>query len=251
MSIMPKTSAYGWPSASRPSRIAPVTPSTARYCTSRVNIATRTASPSLASAHESCAPDEHRADDERPELTRLRQHRAEEHAVATAHAERLEACGSPIPCRAGSPHRRSPTRRGRAGLDRADPPRLRRSSRHRLATRGILCGGPSLSSAASGTSSTSGSSPTAAATAPRTASLDLRALVRERGRVPDAQAQRVVLRSGADHLEQAHRARVDGLDRGPHVDRQHRPAVDDDLVTLAADRPHARVRTSARAGGRA
>jgi hypothetical protein len=37
--------------------MAPVTPSTARYSTRRVNIATRSASPSLASAHESCAPD--------------------------------------------------------------------------------------------------------------------------------------------------------------------------------------------------
>ena len=75
----------------------------------------------------------------------------------------------------------------------------------------------------SGTSSTSGSRPIAAATAPRTSSATASPRPAKAGAYPTRSRSVSTSRRGADHLEQAHRARVDRLDRGPHVDRQHRP----------------------------
>src|ERR687898_817888 len=50
-----------------------------------------------------------------------------------------------------------------------------------------------------------------------------------------------------DHLEQARARLRDAFDRLPEVAGQHRPPLDDDLVSLAAERPHAPVRAPARA----
>ncbi len=80
--------------------------------------------------------------------------------VATPMSRSISSCeishGAARPCCVG------------VGADRPERPRRRRA--HDLLTRGILCGGPSRSSASFGTSSTSGSVPVAASTAARTPS---------------------------------------------------------------------------------
>src|SRR5262245_15700913 len=63
-------------------------------------------------------------------------------------------------------------------------------------------------------------------------------------RVADPQLQHVDLTRGTDHLEEAVRL-VDALDRAPHVTREHGHAVDEQLVALAPERPHATMRATA------
>src|SRR6185436_3766202 len=65
--------------------------------------------------------------------------------------------------------------------------------------------------------------------------------------VPDAQAERVHLASGAHDLEQPGLGLVDELDGAPDVAGEHRHAVDHHFVALAAERSDATVRATTRA----
>ena len=167
---------------------------------------------------------------------------------ARGHRRRGRACaGAPLPtpsrrrCRRATPATVR-LRRSR----RPTPPAPGRFARraHRFTTRGILCGGPCRSNACCSTSSTTGRTPSRASTASSTRPWSPSA----RRAYPTRELQPVDLAGRPHHLEQPRGGLGDVFDRGPHVDGQHRSSVHDHLVALAAERPDAPVRTTARAG---
>ena len=171
-----------------------------------------------------------------------------QHAASRANAERSECSGRVPEVAFDLVVRDLPTDRAVGACVAADGPEwagrlgLRAGDGHRFVTRGILCGGPSRRSCSSGTSSMSGTTPIAANTERRDLFAHRVDSLLVPGRVPDSQSEPVDLATGPHDLEQAERARVDLFHRAPHVDRHHRPPVDDDLVALPPDGPHPRVR---------